>query len=78
MIILLAASFAFTAVAAVAENTVSESRARLAAAWHQDAASHGARPVAASPEAAMHAPGRAPQPWGNNFRGGRKHPPAGR
>jgi hypothetical protein len=85
LVILLAASFALTAVAAVAENAVGESRARLAAAWQQAAAAGGAQdgPVASASDFSAAAVGRQRRakdsgPWAGNFAGGRKHPPAGR
>lgn len=84
-VILLAASFALTAVAAVAENAVGESRARLAAAWQQagSADTKQAGPVASASDfsaAAVGRPRRAKDtgPWSGNYAGGRKHAPAGR
>ncbi len=85
---LLAASFALTAVAAVAENAASDSRNRLTAAWEQaEAADADQRRASSGPVATAsrtnvtgigerrhkHLSG----PWAGNFAGGRKHAPAG-
>lgn len=59
LLTLLAASFALTAVAAVAENTVSENRARLAAAWEKAQGTERSGPVAAATIRAP-GPGRSP------------------
>ena len=81
--ILLAASFALTAVAAVAENAVGESQARRDVAWQQRDAGTGASGPVAAARTSVTGLGEVRREnsaalWSGNFRAGRKHPPAGR
>ncbi|HUF87676.1 MAG TPA: hypothetical protein VMM59_09870 [Thermohalobaculum sp.] len=75
------AAAALAATGALAENTTHEHRQKLAQAWGQPSASENA-PTAASVRTNVTGIGERRREhlsghWADNFRGGRKHPPAG-
>lgn len=80
----LALTAALATTGALAESTVAEHRDRLADLWGQDAQTQTTtRPVATAVQQNFtgigeRSRGDRPEDWANNWRGGRKFPPAGR
>ena len=76
------AAAAFAGTAAMAENAVTDSRAKLAKTWGAGnppaVATKSARPTATSATSSMGRSGLGGGVWSDNYRAGRAHPPAGR
>jgi len=79
--IAIAAAVAFTGSAAMAENAVTDSRAKLAKMWDAGSppavATRTVRPTAKRATSSMERSGLGGGSWADNYRAGRAHPPAG-
>ena len=82
MAVLTLVSISLVAPAALAENAVTDSQARLAKLWSTDQTQQQVvtAPTATTHRnfAGMHALDSVTGTWADNYRGGRVHPPAGR
>ncbi len=82
MTVLTLVSVSLVAPAALAENAVTDSRARLAKLWStgqtQQQVTTAPNATTRSNFAGMHVLDSVTGTWADNYRGGRVHPPAGR
>ena len=82
MTVLTLVSVSLVGTAALAENAVTDSQARLAKLWStgqiQQQVATARIATTRGNIVAMHALDRVTGTWADNYRGGRVHPPAGR